>query len=214
MKSLRDNIGHTKLAFDFRMFDLSTSLIPSENSFMEAFNYRDSNELRFHQNAITEGTGLFEKIFGYRSESFIAPCYIWSNDLNVTLKNCGINIIQGDFYQFQPTRGKLRKVIHYTGQKNKLAQYFVVRNVYFEPSENPSFDWVGSALSEISNAFFWHKPAIISSHRMNYIGFIDPENRRRNLILLRQLLKTIKLKWPDVEFMSSDQLANLLQNRI
>lgn len=212
MEALYNNSGHTRLAFDYRMFDLSTSLTPSENSFMEALNYIEHNELRFHQNSLIEGTELFEKIFGYKSTSFIAPCYMWSNDLNHTLRKCGIRVFQGGIFQFQPTGGRFKKAIHYTGQKNALGQYFLVRNVSFEPSENPSFDWVGSALSQIANAFLWHTPAIISTHRMNYIGYIDPENRQRNLTLLGQLLKTIKRRWPDVEFMSSDQLGYLIQS--
>jgi len=211
MEALKENYGYARLAFDFRMYDLSTKLKYSENSFMESLNYNDDKELWLQKNYINEGTQLFELIFGYRSASFIAPCYIWGSDLNETLKNSGINIIQGSFYQFQPTEGKLKKIIHYTGQKNSLGQYHLVRNVSFEPSENLSHDWVCSAMSQISNAFSWRKPAIISSHRMNYIGFIDPDNRNRNLILLSRLLKNIKKKWPDVEFMSSDQLGQLIR---
>lgn len=214
MNALKENIGLARIAFDHCMYDLSTSLVPSENSFMEALNYTHSYELGLHRDYLVKGAELFEELFGYRSVSFIAPCFIWSNDLNVTLKECGISIIQGGFYQFHPTGVKLKKIFHYTGQRNSVGQCYLVRNVHFEPSENPSHDWVGSAMSQISSAFWWGRPAIISSHRMNYIGFIDPENRNRNLILLSKLLKSILERWPDVEFMSSDQLGTLiLQNR-
>ena len=56
------------------------------------------------------------------------------------------------------------------------------------------------------------KPLIISFHRLNYIGFIDETNRSRNLLLLKQLLKLLTERWPDVEFMSSDKLGRLILN--
>jgi hypothetical protein len=48
---------------------------------------------------------------------------------------------------------------------------------------------VGECLKDIQNAFFWKKPAIITSHRLNFIGFIHPENRERNLKQFRELLR-------------------------
>ena len=48
---------------------------------------------------------------------------------------------------------------------------------------------------------------------MNYIGSINPNNRKENLKLLDQLLKKVIMLWPNVEFMSSDQLGNLITNK-
>ena len=62
------------------------------------------------------------------------------------------------------------------------------------------------SLKEIQTAFFWQKPAIISTHRINYVGGIDLAHRDRNLKALDLLLKNILKKWPEVEFLSSDQL--------
>ena len=55
-----------------------------------------------------------------------------------------------------------------------------------------------------------NKPAIISSHRINYIGSLVEENRAYNLSRLNNLLKIILEKWPDIEFMTSDQLGDLI----
>jgi len=63
-------------------------------------------------------------------------------------------------------------------------------------------------MSEINIAFRMKKPAIISSHRINYVGFIDSSNRDRNLKSLNQLLTRILEKWPDVEFMTTVELGN------
>ena len=67
-------------------------------------------------------------------------------------------------------------------------------------------------MADINRVFRWHKPVIIASHRLNYIGNLVPENRDITLGLLKQLLQDIVRKYPDVEFMSSDQLALLVRN--
>lgn len=54
------------------------------------------------------------------------------------------------------------------------------------------------------------KPAIICSHRVNYVGFIDEHNRDRSLKMLGRLLGKILLKWPEVEFMTSNNLADII----
>jgi hypothetical protein len=44
-------------------------------------------------------------------------------------------------------------------------------------------------------------------HRINFSGEIFEENRNENLNYLFELFSQIKKKWPEVEFLSSDQLA-------
>lgn len=216
LKALQNNTGKVRLAFDLQMFDLSESLKISENSFMQALNFESVEELEFQKKWIAEGTAMFEKIFGFRSKTFIAPCHKWSNALNADFFNNGIKGFQGTWLQFEPKEGKehtFKKIFHYTGQKNHLGQIYLVRNAAFEPSQYPGFDYLSDALNRIRTAFLWRKPAIISTHRLNFIGFIEPENRDKNLKLLSILLKEMKKRWPEVEFMSSDELARLIFNQ-
>ena len=100
------------------------------------------------------------------------------------------------------------------GQKNRYDQLYLVRNAFFEPAldkdKDKDKDPVGECLRRINMAFKWNKPAIISSHRINYIGSLVEENRIKNLKLLDELLKNIINRWPDVEFMTSDKLGELI----
>jgi len=80
------------------------------------------------------------------------------------------------------------------------------RNGLFEPSLDQNIDWVDKCLESINIAFRWNKPAVIGTHRLNFIGSIDPNNRDRNLKMFDELLKKIITKWPDVEFISSKDL--------
>ena len=84
-----------------------------------------------------------------------------------------------------------------------------MRNCYFEPSQGTADEF--DCLERVKCAFRWHKPATISMHRLNVIGAIDEKNRTNNLAKLKWLLKEIIRLYPDVEFMSSDELGRMIE---
>jgi hypothetical protein len=105
-----------------------------------------------------------------------------------------------------------KTTFNYTGKSsNELS--IMVRNVVFEPTEERSIDWVAFTMKQIEAAFRWNRPAIISSHRVNFCGHIDSKNRKMGLATLKRLLEEIVKKWPDVEFMSADEMAETLSNQ-
>jgi len=163
-----------------------------------------------HKKTLRESADLFKKIFGFNSKSFIAPNYTWNTVLNSTLKEIGIDTIQGSYFQQESSKGNLTKVIpHYIGEQNKLGQIYLIRNCLWEPTQNPKLN-NDYCLKGIEKAFKLKKPAIISAHRLNFIGAIHPENRDKNLKQFSELLKAILTKWPDVEFMSSGELGEAI----
>lgn len=196
--------------FEHQMF--SVFLGQSSNCYKEFLNAMASysqEDLDYNKKSVNEGLQVFSSIWGFESKSIIAPCYNWHRKLEETFASNGVEIIQGGRAQLEPVIGTNynRPIRHYIGQKNKYKQSYTIRNVIFEPSTNLSKDWVSSAMSEISSAFFWRQPAIISSHRLNYTGWLNEKNRSNNLRLLKNLLKQIVKRWPDVKFVSSDQLV-------
>jgi hypothetical protein len=88
----------------------------------------------------------------------------------------------------------------------------LVRNVVFEPTHNRGFNWVDFTFKQVEAAFRMNKPANISSHRVNYCGHINEENRKVGLTALKQLLDKIVKRWPEVEFISADQLGDMIAN--
>ena len=155
---------------------------------------------------------MFKNMYGYVSQSFIAPCYIWRSELEPVLKKNGVLFIQGAWNQQIPI-GEIPVVVknkrHYIGERNKNGQIYTVRNVVFEPFLGGGNE-VDKALRQIKVAFFWNKPAIISSHRINYVGSLDYKQRDKNLTLLSELLNKIVKLYPEAEFLSSDELGNLI----
>ena len=85
----------------------------------------------------------------------------------------------------------------------------MVRNCLLEPAGTGA-DWVGSCLRNMAWAFRFGKPAVIGSHRYNYIGSIDPANRDEGLRQLGTLLKEVVRRWPDVWFLSSPELGEMI----
>jgi hypothetical protein len=214
MNALRKEDKDTRLPFEYNMFSIHTSPKHENiNEYMDSCGYDTYPEKGKIYRIISEGLSLFEKIWGFTSKSFIASCYIWNSNIENTLSRYGVKYLQGIMYQSEPSLSTLKpykKKYHYLGQKNSLGQRYLIRNAFFEPSELIESDFVHDCLRRINFAFRWNKPAIIGSHRKNFIGFIDQPNRDKNLRLLKQLFKEIVHRWPDVEFMTSDQLGELM----
>jgi hypothetical protein len=183
----------------------------ADYSFMEALDWDNPTDVDLQKKIITEGLTMFKNTFGFPSTSFIAPCYNWDSALENHLQASGINIIQGTRFQFAPTGTfeKYNLIPHFFGQKNSNGIVYNVRNCFLEPSINNNKDWVDTCLAEISAAFLWNKPAVICSHRINYVGFINEQNRDRGLNDLAAVIKIVLKKWPDVQFISTNQLTEL-----
>jgi len=218
LKALCENIGNVRLAFENRMYDLSESGVTiTENSFMDSMAFNTTAEFDSINSFIADGLNIFEELFGYRSKSFIAPCYIWDSKQEAILSNNGVSFIQGSYFQKSPVPNKINTYkhhFHYIGQVNSSNQTYLTRNCHFEPTEvDADHQLVEDCLNRIDIAFKWGKPAIVSSHRLNYIGYIVKENRDRNLKLLRKLLNNIIHLHPEVEFLSSDQLGDFISNK-
>jgi len=215
LQKLKRNDSITKIAFDHKLLGLrdSSNNKSRDYYFMRALDYVDINDLNIKVKTIVDGLNIFKSIFGYHSKSFIAPSYVWDDHIEKTLNKNGVEFIQGIRYQKKPIIGnkELINKIHFLGNKNKFEQIYLIRNAFFEPSLFNSNQVIDNTLNRINIAFKWKKPAIIGSHRLNYIGFINQENRDKNLILFKKLLKSIVKNWPEVEFMTSDQLGQLVK---
>lgn len=176
-----------------------------------AFDFWDVSENYSFESIIKEGLSVFEKIFGYKAEHFTSPANGESPILHKYLKDSGIKFIDNQYMKNEHQgKGVYKKIINYNGKKNNLGMSYIIRNVVFEPTGNQDSDVVSNTLSQIAIAFKMNKPAIISSHRVNFCGNIDEKNREKGLLDLKLLLSEIVKRWPDVEFMSSNQLGNLM----
>lgn len=215
MRFLRGNYPETKFAFDNNVYGISTNMTSEKRkSFLPAFDFDTLDQEKKLKEIANDGLKLFNQIFGFKSKSFIAPNYIWAKSLEETLYENGVKYIQGLYLKKIPLINSKNYKIkgRYLGKTNKFNQIDLIRNVIFEPYSDSNIDWVGKTLKGIDDAFKNKKPAIISSHRVNFIGRINQENRNNTLRIMNNLFKEVKRKWPNIEYMNSVQLGDLISN--
>lgn len=182
-------------------------------AYTAAFNFNDFSENEQLKRITEDGLHAFEKVFGFKAKHFNAPGAREHSCLEETLKSNGIRYIDTDMVKMEHQgNGLYKKRYNYLGKRNTLGQTFIIRNCVLEPLLNSSMDWVDNCMAEIDIAFRWGKPANISSHRINFCGHIDTSVREKGLGILRELLKQIIKKWPDVEFMTSDELGDCIND--
>lgn len=213
LKLLQNGNSIFRDAFAEKTFTVATDAsLKSGIDVLDSFGDPDKSNYDHYAKIVESGLQIFRNIWERQSISFIAPCYVWPSWMNQILREHGIRFLQGTHVQRIPLAGEsglFQKKYHYLGEKNRYGQRYLIRNVSFEPGAVGE-KVVDNAINAISIAFRFNKPAIVSSHRFNYIGRIDPHNRDRSLSLLSLLLKRVLNKWPEIEFMSTDDLVGII----
>jgi hypothetical protein len=217
MRDLQTGRIPVRTAFNHRFFGLRTQTSSAnQRHYVAAYSPDSLEELNTLCRIATDGLSRFERTFGFRSNTFIGCNYVWPVEIEKVLFEAGITHLQTRLKRFSPdpNKGGQRRVLrHHTGQRNENGQTFGVRNVLFEPYLDRKKNWVASALKEINSAFFWGVPAIVCSHRINYCSHIDTALPSLTLPLLDNLIKEVVRRWPDVSFLSSSQLAEILSGK-
>ena len=176
--------------------------------FTHGFGLWERAETVRHLEIIADGLKLFEQVFGFRSKTFTPPAQRLHPELYPFVESQGVRAIDKPLHcvrRLDPERTV--REFNTLGRRRNQGHVSLVRNVVFEPTNDRSFDSVGLALDQVAAAFRWRKPAIISSHRVNFCGHIEEDNRAFGLAALRRLLQGIVQRWPDVQFISADELV-------
>jgi len=198
-------------AFKNRSYTSISSSGYDSISSMAAFDFWSFEENKWFKDLIKEGLNAFKKVFGYYATHFNPPGGREHSFIHQALKENGIRYIDTPFIKSEHQgHGVYKSTFNYTGKKNVFDQTYLVRNVVFEPTDNRGVDWVPYTIKQIEAAFRWNRPAIISSHRVNFCGHIDENNRQKGITALRELLHKIIQRWPEVEFMAANELGDLI----
>ena len=217
MHALHTGHKSTLRAFEHQITGIPRNGIDGEMvpDFQAAFDIDTPNDLPYLKIVLETGLDLFEKLYGYRSRYFVPTNGPFNNTLEEDL------IVGSRLYQYcqkqkEPRDMEKYKPYTFSGQKIDGQQY-LTRNCFSNrqvPASNGQKYRLGKQLlREIETAFRWHKPAVISSHRVNYIGYQHPENRDKSLKLLSELLTKMLNRWPDIEFMTSVELGDAISKR-
>lgn len=209
MRALRSGDKHALLSFREQFWGYIPVSDP-EADYLAAFLAEGREDLLVMEKIIEDGLNLFEELFSYRAVFFVPPNGVFNNSLNRALTANGIKYRSNSKIQVEALRkGETKKRLHYHGKRGKHGVRYIIRNVVFEPSRE-GVDWVDTCMNQIDSAFRWNKPAIISTHRVSFVGALYQENRDKGLGLLSALLKAIVKRWPEVEFRTTEELGTLM----
>ena len=212
MRALQAGDKPTKLAFDEGLWAIKTETAYNIN-YQAAFDVQKKSDIEDQKQIISDGLELFEKLHGYKARYIVPPNGAFNNQLLETAAQNGIDFYGASKIQNEPQgQGNHKKALHWLGKINKFDQTTITRNAFFEPNEIGMYG-VEDCLKSIHYAFKWNKPAVISSHRTNYIGVHNPKNREKGLRELDELLFRILKQWPDVKFITSTKLGEIISNK-
>lgn len=209
MDALRKQDEDAMCAFDFGMCGIFPRLqVEKGNQYQVAYKYKKNSDIDVIEKIVGEGLFLFDDYWGFKSKTFIAPCYTWDENIERKLCEGGVVLIQSSRSRRNTFDNKVEYI--YSGQHNNLGQVYSIRNTKFEPSlTNDKDSELNSLLNDIDKIFEEKKIAVISSHRINYVSRLSVGNRDATLGMLDIFLKKVIYKYPNVEFMSSDMLLSL-----
>jgi len=210
MQKLQEGDSDLRSAFDCGYVSLEVPGVPAPVSGFRAEYYFESEAQKDElKQAIFDGVTLFTDLFGRKPNAFVPGNGIFHPEFDEVVASSGaefLNVFNRSPYPAASGQLKYRRFV--SGNRKKVTYY--TRNCAFEPSEN-GYGGIEDTLAQISASFRWGKPAIISSHRVNFVGSIDESIREFGLKELRQLLQEIQGHWPDVEFMSTGNMLNEMQ---
>lgn len=216
LRTLQNGDPVTRTAFDLGTWGLTSHVDPSiKEYYMGAFNSSEDADIRQFESIIDDALLMFREIFGFDSKSFTPTTYEWSPKIEQYMIAHGVRYVQSTFQQKVPIgddEGVKMLYRGFQGTRTKAGLIRLFRNCFFEPSTKENYDWVGDCLKRMEIAFKYGKAANICAHRLNFIGSIDPTNTDKTLMEFKRLLQEIVRRWPDVEFVTSDQLGDIIEN--
>ncbi|MDD4689815.1 MAG: hypothetical protein PHE51_08745 [Eubacteriales bacterium] len=211
MEALKANNKTVLDAFDEHFY--SINILPDHHiakSFRPTLFFNTETEKIWLGKALGDGYELIREIFGIQPITFAPSNGVSSPYFDEILLNKGIVGIHNS-RRYEPN-GKGGWVKADYAKRNEYQQLMYNRNCVFDPLL-AHIDAIDFCLCQIQGAFNWGKAAIISTHRVNYVGGIDVKNRDNGLKMLDSLLKKAIEKWPDIQFISSDEYINKIIKR-
>lgn len=216
MRALNGAFPITTLAFNNRVSGIHAHIAEEQRGeYQAAFDADNPEDVDLINIRIQEGLDLFESYFGFRSTYFVPPNGALPAEALPVISKAGIRFLNtSKIGKQRNAKGENKRFIRFLGNRSEDGLIFITRNASFEPSaENRTKDWVSKSLKQIEIAFQWNKPAIISTHRVNYCGGIETGNRSRGLFLLKDLIAKILKTWPEAEFLSSVELGEMISGK-
>ena len=165
------------------------------------------------QLAAQEEVNTFQQIFGAVPKVAVPPTFIWTEEVENAWVEAGVAavITPGSRFESRDESGRPAskgwKI--YNGQSSEINNIvYLVRDDYFEPSLGHT---AVTALDRLSAKRRLGRPTLYETHRFNFLA--SEEKKNKSLKELERLLSMALEQYPDLAFLSSIKLANILKTR-
>lgn len=165
------------------------------------------------ERAVDEEISVFADIFGRRPSVVVPPTFVWDACVEAAWANGGVRTVvtPGRRFVGRDTAGRLVEDSHcapHNGRLSEAGVTYVVRDRYFEPARGHRAEDALGALQEKTSA---GRPTLLETHRDNFIN--DEQATADALAQIDRLLAAALKRFPDLRFMSTEELASALRSR-
>ena len=127
---------------------------------------------------VAEETQAFERALGRRSEVAVPPTFVWTEAVERAWAAHGITAIvtPGRRHESRDAQGRPGpgpRLLN--GERSRSGPVYLVRDIYFEPERGHRPE---ETLQAILARWREGRPALVESHRSNYVGPAAAEHRR------------------------------------
>ncbi len=144
--------------------------------------------------------GVFRQRFGHAPVSICAPDYVWDGRAETLWAQRGLNIIQAKREQRHPrwpggSLGErlLKALARIRDRSLHPGRTYLDRNCRFEPAQHPGGPAaaIAQTVAEVKRAWAAGRPAVIETHRVNYVSLV-PGQAEAGRSALAKLLEALQ----------------------
>lgn len=162
--------------------------------------------------AVHDEVNAFKVIFGKHPDVVVPPTFVWNERVEEAWAEEGVEVIvtPGCRFDTRDDAGRPASASDsiYNGQNSDNGIVYLVRDCYFEPSFGHT---APQALDALTSKVRLNRPALFETHRFN---FLRPDTKRSQaLVELENFLQCALRSFPDLAFLSTTKLAEVLNNR-
>lgn len=171
----------------------------------------DAQSIPKPKDRLEQALTAFARIFGYPASGFVAPNHAWDHVVEVSLSRRNVDFLQAAHVRYPDVSAIERNewIRERSGPSGNGDLWYQTRNLDFEPAVHP-----GRVDMAIERGRLLTKrgvPIVVNTHRVNYVGGIDPEAAARARIDLGRLIEALLDARPDLCFMNSSELDRALR---
>ena len=152
--------------------------------------YHPSEPAEVRTRDLETAVATFRRLFGRLPGSMCPPDYRWDEHLEREAERLGVTTFQGKGEQLGHSFPRLRRLLlRYRWPHVHGGRFYLPIRIAFEPHGQPATSRVGAAAAHRAAREAWSRgqPAVISTHRVNYVH-LDPAAAENGRAQLRDLM--------------------------